>query len=509
MVQIAAGPPLRTIDHLLSGTRVDDLLRRTALERPGQLAIRSAAATITYAELDEMADRCAARLHALLGGSREVTAISLTLDHWFAVAFFGAVRAGIIPALVNPLLREEAIANLLAMSTAKAAIIAPELRDRLPPELDRVVLTSTLGDIIADAGAPPPRPAADPGDVACLQFTSGTTGTPKVVQLTHRNLMVNAAQTAHAHRVTAASVVFDHLPTFHLMHLTLAVIAGSQLVLWPDGDPADAVSAAARFEATHFYSLPVRLNRLAASPRLPGLSAPTLTAVLSGGSPLPVPTAQALREQFGVPVVQGYGLQEASPGTHFDDLAAPVPGSCGYPLAGTECRVVDADGAALADGTLGEIQVRGPQVMKGYLGTPDGSPGEPGGWLATGDIGRMSEDGRLFLVDRIKDVFKCDNWLVAPSEIEHLLRRHPGVADCAIVDYPDELSGAVAYGFVVPRSARVRPRELAEFVSARLPYYQHLRHLRLVESIPRSATGKIQRRELRDQARSQPSPVSS
>jgi long-chain acyl-CoA synthetase len=505
MAQIATGPPLRVIDHLVSGPRVDDLLRRAAGDQPDRPAIRSADADLTYAELDDMSDRCAGALHAMLGPGN-VVALSLTLDHWFAVAFFGTVRSGNIPALVNPLLREEALGHVVALCGATAAIIAPELRNRLP-EMRTVIATSALGDLIS-ARDPAPRLAADPGAVACLQFTSGTTGRPKAVQLTHRNLVVNAAQTAHAHRVTAASVVFDHLPTFHLMHLTLGLAAGAQVVLWPAGDEADAVDAAARYRATHFYSLPVRLSRLAAHPRLRELRMPGLTAILAGGSALPVATARALREQFRAPVVQGYGLQETSPSTHVDDLDAPLPGSCGYPLAGTECRVVDADdGTVLVGARPGEIQVRGPQVMLGYLGAAQESPVGPDGWLATGDIGYLAEDGRLFVLDRIKDVFKCDNWLVAPSEIEHVLRRHPGVADCAVVDFPDELSGAVAYGIVVPLGDEVRPAELAAFVSARLPYYQHLRHLRLAQSIPRSATGKILRRELRDQARSQPSPI--
>ncbi|RMI43209.1 acyl--CoA ligase [Actinomadura harenae] len=492
---------------MLAGPGVGDLLRRAARRFPDRPAIRSGTVELGYAELDRLADRCAAALARSLGTHGKVLALTLTLDHWFAVAFFGAIRSGNIPALVNPLLREEALANLVRACGAEAAIVAPGVRDRLPT-LATIVTTDELGELIDGAEGPPPHLVPAPGDVACLQFTSGTTGAPKTVQLTHRNVTVNAAQTARAHRVTGDSVVFDNLPTFHLMHLTVATAAGARLVLWPGGDPAEAMAAAARHGATHFYSLPVRLGRLASDPRLPDLSVPTLTAVLSGGSPLPALTAETLGARFGVPVAQGYGLQETSPSTHFDDLDAPRPGSCGHPLAGTECRVVRLDDGQVAPaGALGEIQVRGPQVMKGYLGADEGAHLTADGWFATGDVGHLAQDGRLTLVDRIKDVFKHDNWLVAPSEIERVLRRHPDVADCLVVDYPDDLSGAVPYGLVVPEGEDPDPAELAAYVAARLPYYQHLHHLRFVADIPRSATGKPQRRELRDQARSRPSPV--
>src|SRR6185369_12442732 len=154
------------------------------------------------------------------------------------------------------------------------------------------------------------------------------------VRLSHRNLVVNAAQTAAAHRLDGTSVLFDQLPTFHLMHLTISVAVAGTLVLWPDDDVAAAIGAAARYGATHFYSLPVRMSRLAKDPRLPGFAVPSLRAFLCGGSALPPATTGALRRQFGVPVAQGYGLQETSPSTHFDDLDAPVAGSAGRPVAG-------------------------------------------------------------------------------------------------------------------------------------------------------------------------------
>jgi len=519
---VVSGAPLSVAAHLMGGPRVDDLLSRAARRASARAAIVSEAGRVSYAQLDADASRCAEALRSAAGGPGVVIALTLGLDPVFPLAFFGIARSGSVAALINPLLRADGLAHVLRASRAQAAIVAPDVYRRLtglpswPPELATIILTHRDAELAADPAGPPtlrelmdracgselPPASQDPGAVACLQFTSGTTGPAKAVQLTHRNLTVNAAQTAHAHRVTEQSVLFDYLPTFHVMHLTIAVTAAATLVLWSGGDLAGSVEAAGQCGATHYYSLPVRLARLAADPRLAQLQAPALRAILSGGSALPAAPARALAQHFGVRVVQGYGLQETSPSTHFDNLDQPRAGSCGLPLAGTGCRIVDVDtGTVLPVGSKGEIQVRGPQLMKSYLGRERAQDIDADGWFSTGDVGYVDADGYLFLVDRIKDVFKCDNWLVSPTEIEEVLRRHPRVADCVVVDYPDELSGAVAYALVVPSADGADKAVLTEFVATRLPYYQHLRYLDFVSEIPRSPTGKIERRRLRDQVR--------
>ncbi|MGA4876169.1 class I adenylate-forming enzyme family protein [Streptomyces lydicamycinicus] len=516
----ATGAPLETIDHLVGGPRIDDLLRRAARRAPGRLALSGPSGALTYTALDERVTRCAAALRTLIGepGPGAVVGIAAALDLPFALAYFGAARAGLVSAMFNPLLREERLAHVLTSSGARAVIVPPAMYARIQavrpalPALRTVVLTHREAeyeettrripalDELVDRAAPVAPPAAsDAGAVANLQFTSGTTGAPKTVQLTHRNLTVNAAQTAHAHRLTEHSILLNNLPSFHLMHLNIAVTVAATHVLCPGDDGEQAVRTAARHGATHFYSLPVRLSRLAAHPRLAGLSVPTLKAVLSGGSALPARTADLLGGHFRVPVVQGYGLAETSPSTHFDSLDHPVTGSSGPPVPGTWCRIVDLDTrAVLPVGERGEIQVTGPQLMKGYLSRPPEEAVEPGGWFSTGDIGYADADGRLFVVDRVKDVFKCDNWLVSPLEIEHVLLRSPDVADCAVFDHPDEYSGAVAHALVVLKGSGADPTAVTRFVNDQLPYYQHIRYLDVVERIPRSPTGKIQRRELRD-----------
>ncbi|WP_153813321.1 class I adenylate-forming enzyme family protein [Streptomyces sp. SUK 48] len=516
--------PLNTLSAMLGGPRVDSLLSRAAARHPGKPALRGATGDIGYAELDARVSACAAALRELVGGPDEVIGIAAVLDPVFAVGYFGITRSRNVAAVVNPLLTEERLLHVLGTSACRALIVSPGLypalaaiRNRLP-ELRHVVLTERAESLDESADAVPtlaelmaaaPEFTEDPEQgtdaqeaerIAGLHFTSGTTGAAKAVRLSHSNLTVNAAQSAYGHRVTESSVLFNYLPTFHLMHLTIGVCAGATHVLWSGTDIAGSVTAAARYGATHFYSLPMRLTRLAADPGLNELEAPRLRAILSGGSALPPTSASALSQHFGIPVLQGYGLTETSPSTHFDDFDRPKAGSSGVLVPGTEVRIVDVDTReVLPVDAKGEIQVRGPQLMRGYLGRDLSRDVDAEGWFSTGDVGRVDAEGYLFVVERIKDTFKCDNWLVSPSEIERVLFRHPAVDDCVVVDMPDPVSGAVAHALVVAGPGGAEPAELAEFVNAKLPYYEHLRQVHLVEGIPRSNTGKVQRRDLREE----------
>ncbi|MFE6273070.1 AMP-binding protein [Streptomyces goshikiensis] len=500
--------------------RLDGLLAEAAAAAPGRTALVCGAESISYGALDERATAVAGALGELLPEPGGTVAVASVLHPDFAVAYYAAVRSGRRVAVVNPLLREEDLLHVLTVGGARLAFVDAALYERLAAVRDRL---PELASVVLIGGAPVARPEgvhtldglagafpgsvsapvpADPDEVACLQFTSGTTGRPKGVRLTHRNLTVNADQIAGAHRLDDASVMVNHLPTFHPMHLNAAVRARATQVLCTGPAPADAVAAANEHGATHLYSLPVRLARLAADPSLDSLGLRTVRRIASGGSGLPVAAAARLTERFGIPVFQGYGLAETSPLTHSDDADRPVHGSVGRPVPGTQCRVVDVESrAVLAAGSVGEVQLRGPQVMKGYAGGPDGAGLEPDGWLSTGDVGRVAEDGRLFLLDRLRDVFKCDNFLVAPSEVELVLGRHPHVAESVVVDLPDGFGGAVAGALVVLAEGHgpdELDRVLAE-ANERLPYYQRVRRAQAVPAIPRSGNGKIQRRLLREQ----------
>ncbi|WP_035847280.1 class I adenylate-forming enzyme family protein [Kitasatospora azatica] len=515
--------------------RLDGLLAEAAAAHPQRTALIGGGQRIGYAALDQRVSAAAAALAELLPEPGATVAVASVLHPDFATAYYAATRAGQVAAVVNPLLREEDLLHVLTLSRAKLAFVdaglyqrLAEVRSRLP-ELREVVLIGagtepglrTLDELVtAGQGRPAPTSAQRPEDVACIQFTSGTTGRPKAVQLTHRNVTVNADQIAVAHRLDSGSVTLNHLPTFHPMHLNSAVRAAATQVLCTGPEPVDAVRTANEHRATHLYSLPVRLARLAADPALGELRLDSVSRIASGGSALPADAARRLTERFGIPVFQGYGLAETSPLTHSDDPEHPVHGSVGTPVAGTECRVVDVDTrAVLPAGGVGEVQLRGPQVMKGYLGGPAGSGLAADGWLDTGDVGRIDEDGRLFLVDRLKDVFKCDNFLVAPSEVETMLNRHPRVRESVVVDLPHEFSGSVAGALVVladpaadtaadPAADPALPASVLASVVAevneQLPYYQRVQRAEAVAAIPRSGNGKIQRRVLREELLAMP-----
>lgn len=497
---------------LPTATALDDLPRRAARRAPDQDAFRAGDRSLTFAQLDAAVDTLAAALATQIGSGVAI-GVPATLSPDFAVAYYAVARSGNTVVTVNPFLRGAALAHIVAASKMALAFTDGALAERFAELGDRAPLLTALAagadgvaalEAPARPGAAAPDRTVDLESTVCVHFTSGTTGPAKGVRLSHRNLTSNAAQVAVSHRLTAGSTVLNHLPTFHPMHLNSGVFAGVTQVLCPGEDTAAAIEAANRHGALRFYTLPVRLARLADDPRLPGLRFETVEAVLSGGTALPPAPAQVLREHFGIPVTQGYGLAETAPLTHTERVDDPRPGSVGPTVPDTECRIVDLDTRAeLSVGAAGEVQVRGPQLMAGYLDpdTPTGIDAE--GWLSTGDVGYQDAAGVLYLVDRIKDVFKCDNWIVSPSEIERSAARHPAVRECVVVDHPHPHRGAVAHCFVVLRDEVAAPEAaslltaIQDLANADVPDHQRIHHITAVPAIPRSPNGKIARREVR------------
>ncbi|MCX5381173.1 class I adenylate-forming enzyme family protein [Streptomyces sp. NBC_00091] len=508
---------------------LDGLLRRAAERAPGAPAIRVGAQTLSFGELDARADRIAAFLECSVGRRGVRVGVANTLDADFAAAYYGTVRSGNTVVLLNPLVSPTRLVKVLASAEAELAFVPRNIAalladaDDRPPRLSLVLVTGAGDDpvpgdtvpldLVLDAVAAatrcaaPGAPAAfDPDAEVCVQFTTGTTGRPKGVRLTHRNLVANAAQTAAVHRLDAGSVTLNHLPLYLPMHLNSAVYAGACQVLCPDPDPLASLALAERAGATHYYGLPARLHRLAADERLdraglPGIPAgPRLTAVLSGGSALSPDAARILGERLGVPVLQGYGLAELSPLTHSQSPDRPVPGSVGAPVPGTECRIVHPEtGTPLDPAETGEVQVRGPQLMAGYL-DESGPPAGPDGWFSTGDVGRIGPDGELFLVDRLGDVFLHDGELVSPSAVERVLGSDPRVAECAVVGWPDAVHGAVTWAGIVLRDRGAAPavlEEIAARANTRLAPFEHIRRVEAIDAVPRTPVGKPVRGELR------------
>lgn len=513
---------------------LDGLLRRAAERNPDGAAVTTESATVTFAELDRHADRVA---HWLAGTPATVVGVANTLDPVFPATYYGTVRAGRTIALLNPFFGEAALAHVCAATGLQVAFVPTsvaelllKIGDRLP-ELRTIVVTDAEDGVVPGAAIPlavalegvpeGPYESAAPqvDEVACVQFTTGTTGRSKGVRLTHRNIVANAAQIALAHHLDGDSVTVNHLPLYHTMHLNSAMHAGASQVLCSLPDPVASLGVAARAGATHYYGLPARLTRLAADDRLGDASTegvpagPRLKVVMSGGSALAPAAARRLRDALRVPVVQGYGLAELSPLACNQPLDAdPEPGAVGHPIPGTECRIVSLGGRTPVDvWSTGEIQLRGPQLMAGYLDDYEPSPVDADGWLTTGDVGYLDDTGGLHLVDRLSDVFKYDNELVSPSVVERILAEDPRVAECMVVDWPDPVHGAVVWAGVVLReipggygdpSAGIPGvldvlDSVAERANARLGHADRIRRLEELDAVPRNPGGKPTRRELR------------
>ncbi|MFF4911063.1 class I adenylate-forming enzyme family protein [Streptomyces sp. NPDC001260] len=513
---------------------LDGLLRRAA-ERDGDgAAVTTELGAVTFAELDRDADRIA---HWLAGTSATVVGVANTLDPHFPAAYYGTVRAGRTLVLLNPFYGEAALIHACAATGLEVAFVPAsvaellvKIGDRLP-RLRTVVVTDADDGVVPGAalplaaalagvsGSPYEGTAPDVDEVACVQFTTGTTGRSKGVRLTHRNMVANAAQIALAHQLDGDSVTLNHLPLYHTMHLNSAVHAGASQILCRSSDPVASLGVAARAGATHYYGLPARLYRLAGDERLDDMSTEGVPAgarlkvVMSGGSALAPAAARRLREALGVPVVQGYGLAELSPLACNQPLdAEPEPGAVGPPIPGTEVRIVSLGGRSCVEvWSTGEIQIRGPQLMAGYLDDNEPSPVDAEGWLTTGDVGYLDDTGGLHLVDRLSDVFKYDNELVSPSAVERVLAEDPRVAECMVADWPDPVHGAVVWAGVVLREIPGGYGEdlpgapgvldvldsIAERANARLGHADQIRRLEAIDAVPRNPGGKPTRRELR------------
>ncbi|MEV4538582.1 AMP-binding protein [Asanoa sp. NPDC049518] len=378
---------------------LDGLLRRAATIAPDQAAIRYGSRALTYRELDAAVDGFASALRHLRPTA--VVGVTAALHPAFPIAYFGAVRAGRVCAVLEPALTEDALDDLvgragieLLMATAGMADLLRRIRVERE-DLDVAYLdqpghhrAQTVAALVRKhAGRRRPRPSLDADAVACLRVA----GDGAIVPLTHRNLTVGAAQAAQAYGFGPGSTVVNQLPTYEQVYLNAAVHAAATQVLCADPDPAGGVTLAAREAATHYCGLPAPLARLAADPRSTHPRTPTVRAVLSSGATLAPSAASRLALRVGAPLVQWYG-PAGGPLTHCDRLDRQTAGSVGHPVTGTDCLVLDLDGRRPAPpGKPGLVRVRGPQVATAIA--------DADGWLHTGDVGYLDDEGTLFLVD--------------------------------------------------------------------------------------------------------------
>jgi acyl-CoA synthetase (AMP-forming)/AMP-acid ligase II len=380
---------------------------------------------ITYAALAAQCDRAAAGLAARVVCSGDVVALQApNAPAWMAVAL-GAMAVGAAVSGISPLATEREVAAQLTDSGASLLVTVPE-------------------ELLA-SGGPAPDVASDDGAVALLPYSSGTTGLPKGVMLTHANLVAAVRQINTALKLTPRDALIAVAPFAHVMGFGVtaagALAAGATLVTMPRFDFETFLALVERHRATVLIVPPPVTNALARHPAVAARDMSSVELVVSGGAPLGAEVQRAVGERLGAATRQGWGLTETTAtATAPDRDRAVTPGSVGSPMPSTELRVVDPDsGADLGAGERGELWVRGPQVMAGYLGRPDATAAmiDPEGWLRTGDLGLVDADGQVFIVDRLKELIKVSAHQVAPAELEALLATHPAVADVAVVPAAD------------------------------------------------------------------------
>jgi acyl-CoA synthetase (AMP-forming)/AMP-acid ligase II len=462
-------------------------------------------AVITYADFADQVARVAAGLAAEgIGPGDEVGLLSPNAPAW-PVAFHAVVSLGAVPTPINPLLTAGEVAAQLATARAKAAIVAEPLRGSLADaDLERVFALESLPTASGDAGAPSVDPATD---LAVLPFSSGTTGLSKGVMLTHRNLVANMEQIRAVHRIGADDVLVGALPFFHIYGQTVVVnlglSQGATIVTMPRFDFGAFLDILETHRVTRAHVAPPVVLGLAKAPGVEGREL-ALRVVISGAAPLDAETAERASERLGAPVRQGYGMTEASPVTHIaadDELADQDPGTIGRLVPDTEGRLVDPETGEDTDGD-GEIWVRGPQVMRGYLGDERATRETltEDGWLRTGDVARVEAGEQWRIVDRVKELIKYKGYQVPPAELEALLVNHPDVADAAVVPMRDEEGGEAPKACVVPAGDDLDADALIAWVAERVAPYKRIRAVEVVEEIPKSPSGKILRRLLREGA---------
>ena len=523
--------------HHATALNLAAILDQAARLVPERDAIACAGHTLTYAQLNQHAGRVAAALTAIGIAPGDRVALSCPNVPWFPIAYYGILKAGAVVVPLNVLLKPREIAYHLADSEAQA-LIAFEGNAELPLAAmakagcdeagcaNLLVMTAAPDAESPVEGAPTLTSlmqAADPAPfetrrrrmdaTAVILYTSGTTGHPKGAELTHANMVLNAMATRDMFLPAlqggfAQDVALVTLPLFHSTAQTClmnaGVIGGFRLVLMPRFDPPAVLETMGREQVGLWIGVPTMYWALLQCIRSRGVdpapAAKHLRLCASGGAPMPLAVMREFETVFGVRILEGYGLSETSPVACFNQLHRPTrPGTVGQPIFGVEVRCVDDEDRFVGEDEIGEIVIRGPNVMKGYYNRPEATEDVMRhGWFHTGDIGRIDGDGYVAIVDRKKDMIIRGGFNVYPREIEEVMLTHPAVALVAVIGVPDERLGEEVKAFVVRRAdSDVSERALIEWCRDQMAAYKYPRAIEFRDALPVSATGKILKRELK------------
>jgi long-chain acyl-CoA synthetase len=529
-----------------------ELLERTAAKSPDATALIYFGATISYGQMQDQVNRLAAGLQALGVQKGDRVALMMPNCPQFIISYFGALKAGAIVTATSSMYTAREVAHQWNDAGVKAVIVDrrlfPVIRPALPQlaSAPQIVLTSMrqyfprpfsrlCASLEASTGKEPAKPAKSasrgsalhrweeilglsrtpspnrltPSDIACLQYTGGTTGTSKGAMLTHANLVTNAYQAVDwlTSGQGGAEVMIAVLPMFHIYAMTCvmisSVLTGGTVVILPRFELRATLNAIRKYHPTIFHGVPTMYVAFNNAPNVERYGFKSLRVCMSGGAALPVEVRERFEALTGGRLVEGYGLTEASPVTHINPpTGSPKVGSIGQPIADTEARIVDLDNGEreLPVGEVGEIAIRGPQVMKGYWNKPEETVLVlRDGWLYTGDVARKDADGYFYIVDRKKDMIIAGGYNIYPREVEEVLWEHPKILEAAVIGVPDAYRGETVKAFVVLQpGTSATADEIMAFCRERLAAYKVPRQVVFRDSLPKSGVGKYLRRALRE-----------
>ncbi|MEU4740572.1 AMP-binding protein [Actinosynnema sp. NPDC023658] len=507
-------------DVVVPDVSLHELLFADLGERADRVALvdGTSGASLTYRQLAGAIDRLAAALAARGIGKGDVVGILSPNTPYYAVVFHGILRAGATATTINALYTADEVAHQLADAGAKMLFTVSVLLPNAAPGAEKagisdvVVLDAaegypSLSSLLANSD-PVPEVVVDPAeDVAVLPYSSGTTGRAKGVMLTHRNLVANIVQCGPLLNVNGGTKILAVLPFFHIYGMQVlmnnGLHVGGTVVTLPKFDLPEFLRVMQDHRTDRVYIAPPVAVALAKHPLVDQYDLSGVEGIFSGAAPLDVDLAAAVAKRLGCRVSQGYGMTEMSPVSHAipdsrDDISV---GTVGVIAPNMECRFVDpATGEDVGVGERGELWCRGPNVMKGYLNNPEATAAtlDADGWLHTGDVAVIDEQGLVSIVDRVKELIKYKGYQVPPAELEALLLTHPEIADAAVVGVRDAEGEEVPKAFVVRQpGAALDESGVMEFVASQVAPHKKVRVVEFIEAIPKSAAGKILRKDLR------------
>ena len=500
------------------GLNLASIVTESAAREPATVAVRLGEFELTYAELDDRSARLAALLRGkgLQQGDRVGVMLPNILE--FPIAYYGVLRAGGVVVPMNVLLKRREIAFYLEDSSAKLLLAwhgfgeeAQAGAEEAGAELIEVEPES-FAELLGDQEPDADLADSEESDTAVILYTSGTTGKPKGAELTHLNLHRNAEIASETTcEIKQGDVVLGSLPLFHSFGQTVSMNAsmrvGATLTLLPKFDPGEALEIMQRDGVTHFYGVPTMYGALLHHPGREDCDTSSLRICITGGASMPVEVLRGFEEAFECELLEGYGLSETSPVASSNHPGRPrKPGSIGTPLREVEMKVVDEDDNEVAQGEVGEIVIRGHNVMKGYWQRPDATEeAMRGGWFHSGDMGRVDEDGYFFIVDRKKDLIIRGGYNVYPREVEEVLYEHPKIREAAVLGVPhDEWGEEIGAAIVLHEGEELSPEEVSAYVKERIAAYKYPRIVWFMDDLPKGPTGKILKREIETPSPAEP-----